>query len=64
MVVRLIAVVYLQNTDFNGSFSSPTVKLINCLHVSYTLMKTYFTSVIVVIKKLHLYKYDLKSLCV
>lgn len=24
--------------DFNGSSSSPTVKLINCLHISYTLM--------------------------
>lgn len=29
---------YLLNTDFNGSFASPTVKFINCLHISYTLM--------------------------
>lgn len=38
VVVRLIPFLYLLNTDFNGSFSSPTGKFINCLHISYTLM--------------------------
>lgn len=54
MVVRLIPFLYLLNTDFNGSFSSPTVKLtvyISPIHLCRLILQAQQFCY----KKLHVY---------
>lgn len=51
---------YLLNTDFNGSFASPTVKIHELFtHLLYTYVDLFYKRNSFVIKKLHVY--DLKA---